>query len=426
MTATEAKDIWPRTKAGGIDWEVVFESTEQGLIPLIETADTPAKLRRCALVVIEQLFSRNGDTKTINNLQTSLDGLFSHAYGGGADIETTLNNHKTLITNFLRDIKVMRIERASLGKRGESEAAEPNLAVAAAQTPAPEPAKAKSAAYPDVGYADGIDGLFAEVFCSAMIDRFDVLRENIGKVPNGALPFPFFLSPEFTERYRRILLKRFIPHLIDQCTGIIRRAEKEKPEKQRDSLAKNFESRGNRENLWQAWQKIWSICTEDQEIPEKPAEEKKGLVGLFKKKIIDDDETTPIDEWEAAVKKIKADNETAAKTWAEITQPVVAYRAPTDADRNFLMSLFARTPVAIGKQINALRQIAEQGGNAARLFDDYRQGKDIDLPLATICYQRPDLFLGKHGLLKKFMRGYKDPQRQELLPLTTRYLSPFM
>ncbi len=105
MTATKAKDTWPRTNKGSVDWEVVFEAAEQGLIPLIETADAPTKLQRCALVVIEQLFSRDGDGEAISNLQKSLEGLFSHAYGADADNDATLLHHKTLITTFLREIK---------------------------------------------------------------------------------------------------------------------------------------------------------------------------------------------------------------------------------------------------------------------------------------------------------------------------------
>ncbi len=301
-------------------------------------------------------------------------------------------------------------------------------APAPAAAPAAKPAAPKTGDYPDVGYADGIEGVFAEVFCSMMNDRFHVLRANPNNVPAEALPFPFFMAPEFTERYRRILLKRFIPHLSKKWSGMIRRAEKEQPDKQRASFLKSFESRSDREILWQAWQDIWKICTDEQEIPEKPAEDKKGLGGLFKKKESDGvfGKTLTLDEWKVAAKRIKAENKAAKEIWAEIIQSSDAYRAPTDADSKFLMALFARTPTAIDKQINALRQIAEQGGNAGRMFDEYRQGKDIDLPLTVISYQRPDLFLGKRGLLKDFVRSYKDHQKKENLPLTMRHLSPFM
>ncbi len=52
------KTTWPKTKAGTIDWEVVFENSETGLIPLISGAGSASALRDSALAVVKLLYTR--------------------------------------------------------------------------------------------------------------------------------------------------------------------------------------------------------------------------------------------------------------------------------------------------------------------------------------------------------------------------------
>ena len=57
-----AKDEWPLTQQGVIDWERVFDDEEVGLVPMIMMANTPFVLKECTTLLIQQLFSREQDT----------------------------------------------------------------------------------------------------------------------------------------------------------------------------------------------------------------------------------------------------------------------------------------------------------------------------------------------------------------------------
>ena len=170
-----------------------------------------------------------------------------------------------------------------------------------------------------------------------------------------------------------------------------------------------MEKRQSREILWESWQVVWRELTEQQDPPAKPKEEKKSLMGKLKRSKQPSWQKAPmtLDQWKAEVKRVKQANEDAAELWAAIAAESDAYQAPTEADGKLLMNLFARSPGAMTKQVNAVRQIAEQGGNSGRVFADYQQGKDIDLPLLAAVCQRPDLFL-EDCLLKDFMMGFPD------------------
>jgi hypothetical protein len=75
-------------------------------------------------------------------------------------------------------------------------------------------------------------------------------------------------------------------------------------------------------------------------------------------------ETLTLEEWEDEVKRIERANERARTVWARLTEPHKRFLPPDDTDRKTLMNLFARTSGALSKQINAVRQIAEQGGQS--------------------------------------------------------------
>lgn len=66
---------WPKTATGNIDWEVLFEDSETGLIPYIETADTPMTLRLNAVQVIQSLFTREDDKGEIERLSDEINEL---------------------------------------------------------------------------------------------------------------------------------------------------------------------------------------------------------------------------------------------------------------------------------------------------------------------------------------------------------------
>ncbi|MEK9754365.1 MAG: hypothetical protein VW338_14320 [Rhodospirillaceae bacterium] len=132
-----------------------------------------------------------------------------------------------------------------------------------------------------------------------------------------------------------------------------------------------------------------------------------------------------LDEWKDEVKRIERANQRARNIWARLTETDKRFQPPDDSDRKTLMNLFARTAGALSKQIGAVRQIAEQGGNAGKVFSDYQQGKDIDLPLLCACCQQPEIFL-ENGVLKDFMRGFPETMRRERFPLTSRFFEDFL
>lgn len=131
-----------------------------------------------------------------------------------------------------------------------------------------------------------------------------------------------------------------------------------------------------------------------------------------------------MEEWEDEVARIERANLKAIETWALLTAPHGEFLPPEEGDRKTLMNLFARTPGAISKQIKAIRQIAEQGGNPGKVFADYQQGKDIDLPLLCAVCQAPDIFL-KKPLLKDFMRSFPDSMKRDRFRLTCRSFPDF-
>ena len=69
------KETWPKTEAGTIDWEVVFENPETGLIPLISGAKSAGALRDSALAVIKLLYTHKDDPPEIERFTVELQSL---------------------------------------------------------------------------------------------------------------------------------------------------------------------------------------------------------------------------------------------------------------------------------------------------------------------------------------------------------------
>ena len=69
------KKTWPKTEAGTIDWEVVFENPETGLIPLISGAKSAGALRDSALAVIKLLYTHKDDPPEVERFTVELQSL---------------------------------------------------------------------------------------------------------------------------------------------------------------------------------------------------------------------------------------------------------------------------------------------------------------------------------------------------------------
>ncbi|MBT3550179.1 MAG: hypothetical protein HOO19_16170 [Rhodospirillaceae bacterium] len=66
---------WPKTATGNIDWELLFEDPETGLVPYIEAATAPMTLRLNAVQVIQSLFTRKDDEGEIERLSEEINEL---------------------------------------------------------------------------------------------------------------------------------------------------------------------------------------------------------------------------------------------------------------------------------------------------------------------------------------------------------------
>lgn len=71
------KPDWPKTAAGTVDWEAVFDHPETGLLAQIARAETPQALREQAIAIIQQLFSRKGDEADAAKLTSELSDLIA-------------------------------------------------------------------------------------------------------------------------------------------------------------------------------------------------------------------------------------------------------------------------------------------------------------------------------------------------------------
>jgi len=99
---------WPLTTEGVPDWEGVFEDPKTGFIALIRSANSPATLKACATVVVQQLFTRDDDSMNVMKYILDLENILPDS----DDKETTseeLDEMRDAVSGFLRAIKEDRI-----------------------------------------------------------------------------------------------------------------------------------------------------------------------------------------------------------------------------------------------------------------------------------------------------------------------------
>jgi len=106
---SRAKHGWPRTPDGTIDWEIVFEAPDTGLISLVSAANNHDTLIKVTEKIIRQLFTRKGDEKEVEAFLGELTRITSAAQAANASIEGTRNS----IIDLLRRIKTGRIAKAA-------------------------------------------------------------------------------------------------------------------------------------------------------------------------------------------------------------------------------------------------------------------------------------------------------------------------
>ena len=98
---------WPILENGTVDWVSVFNDPETGLIPMINRADTPDKLRACYHIAIQGLFSRESDKEVHDKYLYELDKYFSVDQD-----DRHITGLRKQIGKLLQAIMRIRVERA--------------------------------------------------------------------------------------------------------------------------------------------------------------------------------------------------------------------------------------------------------------------------------------------------------------------------
>lgn len=402
------KPSWPKTPEGVTDWEAAFEDSETGLIPLITQARSPAALKQSTIAVIEGPCTRRDDSAEIEKLKA---GLFRDIPDDTA--EENLPRIVAAVTGVLRQIKEQRIQKTAGPEKGK-EPTEGDKGLrredrkeAAVQAPADGAGPADKDQSPEK--------MFGDIFCDEISQRFAALQEGVAVDGSDERTLPFMLSADFAARFDRILRQRLMPDLVSRSRGILTQVSVQPADQRREFLLHHFDDRKGRAVLWESWQEAWTELTAIQKMPPKPSPAKKGgLLGALKSKVDDG----PADAWESKAAKIRESNKRAKTVWREIREDVGTYLPPEDEDKSLLMELYGRSAEGISKQIRAILQIVEQGGNIGKTFDTFQTGKNVDLSLLAASYRSPELLLGEEAVLKKMLAGHK-PQE---FPLTFRYL----
>ncbi|MBT6096477.1 MAG: hypothetical protein HOH04_16445 [Rhodospirillaceae bacterium] len=98
----------PKNADGTVDWETIFERPGSGLITLVEQAKSLDGLRACAMVIIDQLFTRKNDEAERERQHKVLRELIAAAENNGE-----LESARADVIRMLRSIKQERLLKAA-------------------------------------------------------------------------------------------------------------------------------------------------------------------------------------------------------------------------------------------------------------------------------------------------------------------------
>ena len=383
---------------GVADWEAFFEGDPGGVIPLVRQARARDTLMKCSVLVVDSLFPRKAD----QGRQQAFLRLVREVIGPDSDDPTRFDKSKDDLVEVFRCIKADRIERANADAR---------------------PRKAAKGRNPRAE--------FCEVVADVARERLDTVRAGLTRedIEKIASPVPFLLSEAFADHFHRIVADEIAPAVAGRAKTIIRAARDLPPGERGGYFKDRINEHRNRQLLWDAWQAAWQEAMQVRDLPEKPKPQPKPALGFLKTR-----PEAPFwrkevtqEEWKKSVRTIRAANRRAEAIAAKLYAPNDDYDPPLEKDGVFLMEMFGRSPKAIGEQMNALRQIAAQGGDIGRTFDLYRRGKHLDLALMACCFRFPKVFLdGKASVLKRMLSGYLPTSLPKVMPYTVRYLGAFL
>jgi len=405
------KENWPRTPDGTIDWETVFEDPANGLIPAISEAQKPDMLIDCAAIITEALFSRSSD----ENIRAGYTGkLASIAITNSSEpFEVVLEQ----ITSFLRSIKDDRIQRAADW----------------VQHKANRSAGAASMDRENEGTSDqdklSPEHLFTELFCDILDISYQTLWAGVPQQAMDNRKIPFVLAADFALRMQKIVRSEFMPIILPKCRHIISTATRVDEDDREDFLRAKISDQNIRRELLDVWKSTWKTVMLEVDLPAKPKVEKKGMLNSLVKAVqsmSDDERDDALITWQEDVEIAKMQQATVREIWATLAAPSPLYEVPTENDQVLLMNIFTTNPGGIRDQISAISQIAEQSSRIGQAYDIYSSGKDLQLPLLSISYQKPDKFLKGDMILRDMLRGMSKSDKKIALPLIVRYLGDYI
>ena len=440
-------DDQDETASGAERWETFFEAAPNGIIPLVGQARSARALHQCTHLVVDCLFTRAEDIQRRDAFRRVIDNVLPPPEANGPAVDKA----KDQLVEVFRYIKEDRIAKAAdyQARQSDTDGAD-DLPATDRRTPDPEPEPEDGPAHiaphdprdelEILADDDDATGLFCHLFWDVVRERLDTLRAGMIRADQEKVvkPVPFMLSADFAEVFGAVVMEHIAPDVADKARTIIRSAERLSPDERPDHIAAQLADPNNRRVLWEAWQLSWKARTRQHEPPPKPKVEpkKKGALGLLGKTkkakapaFMNKAPQMTMEEWRAEVRRLEKANTRAAKIWAMIVAPSDVYDPPADdaRDNEFLMELFGRSVKGLNDQMNALRQIAAQGGQVGRAFDTFRRGKYPDLALLCATVRFPeDLLRGNPSPLKQILRGFRKSELIEKMPYTWRWLQDYV
>jgi hypothetical protein len=237
---------------------------------------------------------------------------------------------------------------------------------------------------------------------------------------------PFIVSSAFALTFEGIVRTSFMPYIAAKCRYIISEAKRHPVEKQRPYLQDRLSDPKTIKEIWTIWQSAWSHFLEEADYPPKPAEDKAGFFGSFKRVVKDtvaDEGEYTLDDWHHDVVIIDEQNAETRAIRKELLAPSDIYQAPMEEDLTILMRIFAINEGELRKNISALKQIASDREKAANAYNSFQRGKQLELALIATCFQNPDIFLcGETPMLPFLFRGIRPLELEQKVPYLMRVL----
>ncbi len=391
------KKLWPKLPDGTIDWEVVFEHPENGLVRLIEDASKSQTLIDCAATIIQSLFSRDGDEDVRAKYTQALAKVTS---SGTTDVAIV----GAQIQDILRGIKGNRVKAAaewSAHKKQQSDERRRR-------------------------HDTDIEFVFTDVFCDLFDRKLQVMWGGVTQQPLDGRKLPYTVSSDFARVFESVVRDVIVPAMTEKCRHIISEAGREKTADRRPYLENRLMEPKTQNQVWDIWKTAWGDLMVDKDPPKKPDAGKGGVFGMIKQVVNDafpKEGAYTIDDWQRDADKIENHNRKAHDTRATLLAPSTIYEAPLIEDLDRLMNFYAIDSGELRKEISGIRQFAQEEDSAARNFESFSKGKDLELAIIAVSFQDPDRFLREPDpMLPHILGGKKDHELSRGMPLLMRAL----